>query len=306
MQVSNCSRASLSHNLSTQHNITQYFGQEHWVTTRETHIVKDMPANDKSLDAKDYSRLLQYRSQDEPILNLTLKVLSVAPRVFEITGFLSHTEVDHILQVATDEELSLSSVGTEDELDVRSSFNSWLERDTSTIIDIIYRRAADLMRIDEAMLRVRHANERPELDYRGSAAESLQLVHYAPNQSYNEHHDFGYPYVESPYQSERFATLLFYLNVPESGGTTSFPRWVNAETSEGLKAVPEIGKAVLFYDQLPGRCACMQLILSREGPCRRMRHARWPDSIFLFVFAAHHSLCSLSRPRITLFRWKYG
>lgn len=36
-----------------------------------------------------------------------------------------------------------------------------------------------------------------------------------------------------------------------AGGETEFPRWVNAETFEGLKVKPEAGKAVLFYSQLP-------------------------------------------------------
>ena len=35
------------------------------------------------------------------------------------------------------------------------------------------------------------------------------------------------------------------------GGSTEFPRYVNAETFKGLEAVPEVGKAVLFYSQLP-------------------------------------------------------
>ena len=42
-----------------------------------------------------------------------------------------------------------------------------------------------------------------------------------------------------------------YLNEGMKGGETSFPRWVNAETFNELKVVPEIGKAVLFYSQLP-------------------------------------------------------
>lgn len=35
------------------------------------------------------------------------------------------------------------------------------------------------------------------------------------------------------------------------GGETSFPRWVNAETFRELKVAPQVGKAVLFYSQLP-------------------------------------------------------
>jgi hypothetical protein len=35
------------------------------------------------------------------------------------------------------------------------------------------------------------------------------------------------------------------------GGETAFPLWVNAETTEQLVVKPEVGKAVLFYNQLP-------------------------------------------------------
>jgi prolyl 4-hydroxylase len=52
-------------------------------------------------------------------------------------------------------------------------------------------------------------------------------------------------------QPSRFATVLFYLNEGMKGGETSFPRWKNAETDEVLKVVPEVGKAILFYNQLP-------------------------------------------------------
>lgn len=35
------------------------------------------------------------------------------------------------------------------------------------------------------------------------------------------------------------------------GGETSFPRWLNSDTSEILKVTPEVGKAILFYNVLP-------------------------------------------------------
>ena len=63
-----------------------YFGQEHWVTTRETHFAS-MPRDEELLHiaARGSARVLkdadprileEYRSDDGPILNLTLKVLS--------------------------------------------------------------------------------------------------------------------------------------------------------------------------------------------------------------------------------------
>jgi len=52
-------------------------------------------------------------------------------------------------------------------------------------------------------------------------------------------------------QPSRFATILFYLNDDMEGGETSFPLWLNAETSDALLVKPERGKAVLFYNMLP-------------------------------------------------------
>ncbi len=52
-------------------------------------------------------------------------------------------------------------------------------------------------------------------------------------------------------QPSRFATMLFYLNDGMVGGETSFPRWLNAKTSKGLKVKPKAGKAILFYNVLP-------------------------------------------------------
>lgn len=65
------------------------------------------------------------------------------------------------------------------------------------------------------------------------------------------HHDFGFARLEDEHQAARFSTLLLYLNEPEKGGETAFPRWANAETFKELAVHPEVGKAVLFYSQLP-------------------------------------------------------
>ena len=236
-----------------------YFGQTHWVTSRETHFT-DLPPSDllapikvygkKRVLSDDQPRLLsEYRK--EGILNMTLKVISCAPRVFEIPNFLSQVEVDHIMDLALAADLHLSLTGDseaekgegEDGISkTRTSFNSWLERERSPIVDSVYRRAADLLRIDEALLRYRGDGEYPDLGSHKSIAESLQLVHYEGGQEYTAHHDFGYSAVDDEWQNARFATVLFYLNEGMVGGSTEFPRWVNAETFHGLEAVPEVGK----------------------------------------------------------------
>ena len=243
-----------------------HFNQTHWVTTKETRFTSKPPPKDRgkithygksrALQDSDPRILAEYR--EEGNLNMTLKVISCAPRVFEVLNFLSPVEVEHLMELASGEDLSLSTTGfgenDDDEGDVRktrTSYNSWLERERSPIVDAIYRRAADLMRIDEALLRHRGDGEYPDLGTDTTIAESLQLVHYDPNQEYTAHHDFGYCDLDEPFQAQRFATLLLYLNEGMEGGATSFPRWTNAETFEELKVVPKIGKAVLFYSQLP-------------------------------------------------------
>lgn len=239
-----------------------YYGQQHWVSTAETHFTH-LPPESKLGAIQDLQRhladsdprpLSQYRS---PTLNLTLTTLSCAPRVFEITNFLSHVEVDHIVHMATGMKLQVSSTsGGGDHVrstdsSTRSSMNSWVTRGRSPIIDAIYRRAADLMRIDEALLRHRVEGERTDIDFKNNAAEELQLVHYGPGQQYTPHHDFSHPSMRSKGQPARFATLLLYLNEDMQGGATEFQRWMNSETGNPLSVTPVVGKAVLFYDLLP-------------------------------------------------------
>eukprot|EP00934_Nitzschia_sp_Nitz4_P004050 Nitzschia sp. Nitz4//scaffold11_size288233//92099//93646//NITZ4_000758-RA/size288233-processed-gene-0.153-mRNA-1//1//CDS//3329534026//4040//frame0 len=256
-----------------------YFGQEHWFTTRETHFESLPPldemdpvlesSEDRALKDTDDRNLQEYRVKDQTVMNMTVKVLSCAPRVYEIPNFLSESEVQHILELADGIELSLSTTGDvvggtsskknakqvtkEDESrpKSRTSFNSWLPRESSLVVDAIYRRASDLLRIDEALLRRRSATEYPDLPTRRTVSEPFQLVHYSETQEYTAHHDFGYADIQDKYNGARFATLLLYLNGNMTGGETSFPRWSNAETFHRLSVAPEAGKAVLFYSQLP-------------------------------------------------------
>lgn len=172
----------------------EYFGQEHWVTTRETHFQQVPPKKELAPVSKKARRKLapteprllqKYRDPNQEILNMTLKVLSVAPRVFDVPNFLSPAEVEHILELATEIDLHLSITGEADEGEepadekgrrTRTSYNSWVQREQSPIIDAVYRRAADLMRIDEALLRTRTKDEYPELENSKSIAEQLQYV----------------------------------------------------------------------------------------------------------------------------------
>jgi prolyl 4-hydroxylase len=252
----------------------EYFGQTHSILTQETHFITEPPKNKlqpitaqgkKRRFTKDAPRILAEYRDREP-LNLTLRVISVVPRTLQIDNFLSPVEVDHITELASGIKLSLSGTGESDPGEkgikaeetvssvkkTRTSYNSWVKRERSPIIDAIYRRAADLLKIDEALLRHRDKGEVPERDdHLLTLAEDLQLVNYKETQEYTSHHDFGYSRIGKDSQGARFATLLLYLNEGMIGGETSFPRYVNAESFRELKVTPEAGKAILFYSQLP-------------------------------------------------------
>jgi prolyl 4-hydroxylase len=264
--------------------LADYFGQEHWVTTREVHYDRLPPAEhlqalpqtarDRELANGDPRLLPDYRVAGETssssssasslsTMNMTLKVLSCAPRVFEIANFLSPVEVQHVLDIAQAKTLQDSSTGAKENANNatgtgtaahanRKSQNTWIFREESPIMDSIYRRAADLLRIDEGLLRNHgRGTDTGSTVEQPTAAEPMQVVHYTPGQEYKTHVDFAYPRVDDPLQPTRFATLLLYLNEGMQGGETTFPRWMNAETSRDLQIKPELGKAVLFYSQLP-------------------------------------------------------
>ena len=171
-------------------------GQTHTVTTNEIHYVELPPTDELERGTSKYGprpdeirRMRPYRDQ-LPTLELQLKVLSCAPRVFEIRNFLSDTEVDHILQLARNSDMQLSSTKAGDAAEAnvdgrtRTSQNAWIARHTDMITEAIHRRAADVLQIHESLLRWRRASEIPEFpESMISIAERLQLVHYDVGQS---------------------------------------------------------------------------------------------------------------------------
>jgi prolyl 4-hydroxylase len=102
------------------------------------------------------------------------------------------------------------------------------------------REVADLLNLDQTLLTP------------GANAELLQVVHYDPAQKYDAHHDWG---VDPPSGKRgpdglpftapsRFVTLLLYLNDPEAGGQTAFPKALGAD-----------GEPIALH---PGKVACLK------------------------------------------------
>ena len=205
-----------------------FFGQQHHMKSKETQFVEmppwgELPAvKPKARKEDEDIPLKKYRRGSE--LEVTLTAVSCAPRVFEINNFISHTEADHILMLANrTHELHRSSTGdgggkSSDHDNTRTSLNTWINRSESPIIDAIYRRVADILQIDEALLRERSPDEHPELGTKSSIGEQIQMVHYDSGQEYTPHHDFGYNKMNDPLQPSRSINILLYLNDVEEGG----------------------------------------------------------------------------------------
>jgi len=169
---------------------------------------------------------------------LTLKVVATEPRAFVIPHFLSETEVAYLVALGTS-KVQRSLTGSEGQFsDTRTSKNTWVRRETSNITERIFRRAADVLNIDERVLS--HGDE--------GAAEHMQLVHYDVGDRYDAHYDWGVDKDEQG--STRLVTLLLYLNEPLAGGKTAFPRAKRGPEEEPLVLHPGRGSAVLFYNLL--------------------------------------------------------
>jgi prolyl 4-hydroxylase len=198
--------------------------------------------------------------RDDLAKTYQLTVESVTPRVFSIEDFLSPDECDQLIQLALQQGLQASTVYSgsfakqQRDLHTRSSMNTWLARSTANLTDRVYRRAAAVLAMDEALLQAPVRDEENEQHlhpHSTSLAESLQVVRYKKKQEYTAHHDFVYPSQTHRMQPTRFATLLLYLNDDFTGGQTVFPRAVNAHFHDGISIEPKKGRAVLFYNVLP-------------------------------------------------------
>lgn len=114
--------------------------------------------------------------QTQETLPLTLTTVSTSPRAFIIPNFLNAYECDRIVQLAqTHMNVSLTGGGHASEY--RTSLTAWLNRRVSPVIDSLYRRAADLLNVDEKEMVGR--------------SELLQIVNYHFGEEYKSHFDWS-------------------------------------------------------------------------------------------------------------------
>lgn len=292
-----------------------YIGQKHKLDTSNLYYTS-LPTTMDRLTKDDYEpgaeeqrhlEMKQYQSttpiadnrnaEKDTTMPLALNVVSVTPRVFESKKFLSLVEVQHLIDLASGKKgdvimesstVSASNIngggsndagkrkvrGSKD--NARSSTGGWIHREQDAIVDTIFRRIADLLNVDESLMRDKSRGNYAEgdadnLPTHDRIVEAMQLIRYGPGEEYTAHHDFTYPSIGNRYQPKRYATVLLHLTgegdiIDESGvrrssknseedglkgGATTFPRAITTDLHDGVKVAPQSGKAIVFYNVLP-------------------------------------------------------
>lgn len=176
-----------------------------------------------------------------------IKTLSLSPKVFYLSNFISDDECDHIMNNAK-YKMTRSTIagqgGTNDVSDVRTSSYAWLSASIDAKVTAVRQRVAELVQVDM------------------HNAEDMQVLEYQAGQHYHPHHDFFDPayYKQDPYThgANRFITVFFYLTTVRHGGETIFPLAGRdallpgeyGKCDHGLKVKPVRGDAVMWYNMV--------------------------------------------------------
>jgi prolyl 4-hydroxylase len=158
------------------------------------------------------------------------------PEVYVCDQFLSEAECDHIISVSK-KFLARSTVVDPkhggDKIDsVRTSLGMFIP---SSLKDKIIRNLES---------RIAQITKLPKEN-----GENFQVLYYGAGAEYRPHYDYFDPSTESGlvhYKrgGQRVISFLIYLNTPEEGGETIFPK-------AHVKIAPQKGKALFFYNVTP-------------------------------------------------------
>ena len=138
-------------------------------------------------------------------------------------NFVTEEECKHFINLAKNEIMEQSKVAGQSEgfkSEGRSGTNCWVLHDKTPTTLEIAKRISNLVNIP--------------LKY----AESFQVIHYDEAQEYRPHYDgWKHDGSEKSYRmmknkGQRLCTCLVYLNTPEEGGATVFPKLDKEVTAE--------------------------------------------------------------------------
>ena len=181
----------------------------------------------KTLEKQNYAPELISR-----VLNTNIQKFTDL-RIFVKDNFVSDDECDHFINLAKEIGLNQAVVSgpTKGETsNGRTGTNCWIPHNKTDTTRDVANRIADLVNMP--------------LRY----AESFQVVHYNTNEEYRPHMD-GWKHDDSPKshrmmdkRGQRLCTCLVYLNSPEEGGETVFPKL--------KKAVKPIKGSLLYFSNV--------------------------------------------------------
>lgn len=166
----------------------------------------------------------------------TVRKLCDSPRVYVVENFLSEEECDHIITEARP-HLKRSTVvdhkGAEGRVDTaRTSQGMFFPtQPDDKVIRRIEKRISNLTKLPI------------------ENGEGLQILNYVEGAEYRPHWDYFDPktpggLIHFNRGGQRLATVIMYLNVPDEGGETIFPK-------VQISITPQKGKALLFYNCTP-------------------------------------------------------
>lgn len=251
-------------------NIFYVFNKRHWMwpPTKLGHIIYPKYVSTDEVNGKNSHNSHKKSSENERFVSM--KTLSLSPKVFLIENFLSEDEIEYLINHGK-KYLAPSHIGIGKEKvdnDFRTSKTAW---DTKSDISIsIQRRAFALARIP----------------FRSNVhlTDAIQIVRYGKHNMFKLHTDYfksGYDNIDSskPDGTNRYITIFMYLNDGFVGGKTIFPHsktHLNGDQYQNdpnllnsnskfqetknkmpsclddtaLAVKPKRGSAILFYNQL--------------------------------------------------------
>ena len=145
--------------------------------------------------------------------------------LFAVRHFLTEEECDGLMAMIDEGKQPSTVLGEHPDPEYRTSESCNLNR-SDPLVEQVERKITALMGIA------------PE------NGETIQGQRYAPGQQFKAHHDFFFtdqPYWEreEPVGGQRTWTAMMFLNVPEAGGQTFFPR-------VGVKITPRRGNLLAW------------------------------------------------------------
>lgn len=216
--------------------------------------------------------------------HITMRTLSVFPRVFEVKSFIEEMECDRMLEKAGP-HVQKSEVVLKDQDrhkenvdEWRTSFNHFLQSAGDPVLEAMDHRVQNLTRIS-----ILHS-------------ELPQILKYTHQGRYDAHTDFFDPkdYARDQRTLEmtangvhnRLLTVFMYMTNVEKGGETFFPfhnriqHPVNySDCGRGFAVRPERQKVIIFYNLFPDGSFDEA---SLHGGCRVLEGTKWSANYWVW------------------------